>query len=328
MQQQNNIVSQPSQTVHTTTHAFRAFTLIELLVVISIIALLVALLLPALSGVREQARKAETQTLMKSLSDASESFFLAVNQYPGVLSERQLNTDQNSQELSGTENALLDLMGGLDKPTGTALDTFKLAGLTIYRDAIGTGSTINGTHHESFFTPKPKDLYYITGQGDQVDITDNLPTDGQKALPDLVDSWGNPIIYWRSSHEKATATNGNDAILATQKPDNNDSYPYYYNSFQSYTDSIQLGNAGGSASTDQQDKSMLSKNGNGTNISDFCQALVEHPSLQGTPRGGYMIMSAGPDGIFFDKDTLGLTNPPFKLDDILAGDDIVNWFGS
>ena len=46
------------------------FTLIELLVVIAVIALLMAILLPALSRAREQARRAVCQTNMKSMCTA------------------------------------------------------------------------------------------------------------------------------------------------------------------------------------------------------------------------------------------------------------------
>jgi prepilin-type N-terminal cleavage/methylation domain-containing protein/prepilin-type processing-associated H-X9-DG protein len=52
----------------------KAFTLIELLVVVAIIAVLISLLLPAISGAREQARKAVCMTNLHSLGLAHESY--------------------------------------------------------------------------------------------------------------------------------------------------------------------------------------------------------------------------------------------------------------
>jgi len=48
----------------------RAFTLVELLVVIAIIAVLIALLIPALSGVREQANRVKCMSNLRSIGQA------------------------------------------------------------------------------------------------------------------------------------------------------------------------------------------------------------------------------------------------------------------
>ncbi|HEV8377877.1 MAG TPA: prepilin-type N-terminal cleavage/methylation domain-containing protein, partial [Tepidisphaeraceae bacterium] len=49
---------------------YRGFTLVELLVVIAIIAVLIALLIPALSGVREQANRIKCMTNLRSIGQA------------------------------------------------------------------------------------------------------------------------------------------------------------------------------------------------------------------------------------------------------------------
>ena len=59
-----------------------AFTLVELLVVIGIVALLVALLLPALSGAREQARRARCGANLHSIGQAITMYVQQSGYYP------------------------------------------------------------------------------------------------------------------------------------------------------------------------------------------------------------------------------------------------------
>lgn len=67
----------------------KGFTLVELLVVISIIALLVAILLPSLSKARKQARKVVCQTNMRSLSMASFTYYTEWGVLPPSVSNFQ-----------------------------------------------------------------------------------------------------------------------------------------------------------------------------------------------------------------------------------------------
>jgi prepilin-type N-terminal cleavage/methylation domain-containing protein/prepilin-type processing-associated H-X9-DG protein len=66
----------------------RGFTLVELLVVIAIIGVLVALLLPAVQGAREAARRAQCQSSIKNIALAVLNYESAKNELPvGVVSQ-------------------------------------------------------------------------------------------------------------------------------------------------------------------------------------------------------------------------------------------------
>jgi prepilin-type N-terminal cleavage/methylation domain-containing protein len=66
----------------------RGFTLVELLVVIAIIAVLIALLIPALSGVREQANRIKCMTNLRSIGQVMKIYAGDnKNQYPRTLYE-------------------------------------------------------------------------------------------------------------------------------------------------------------------------------------------------------------------------------------------------
>jgi len=71
----------------------RQFTLVELLVVIAIIAVLAGLLLPALAGAREHARRTRAQTEMKLLQTAIAMYESDYGVLPMSGSERVLSSD-------------------------------------------------------------------------------------------------------------------------------------------------------------------------------------------------------------------------------------------
>ena len=96
---------------------FRAFTLIELLVVISIIAMLVGILLPAIGAARKMANQMKGSTELRSIHEQMSVFANGNHSYlPGV--------DRNGGALTSTDTSFLALSGGnTGGPSGAAINT-------------------------------------------------------------------------------------------------------------------------------------------------------------------------------------------------------------
>lgn len=100
-----------------------AFTLIELLTVIAIIAVLMGLLFPALSGAKEQARRAEAKTALGEITSACLNYRVEYGKFPPVTKAQSGSSsagyysygDTSEGKCATTNDTLFDILRSIDR---------------------------------------------------------------------------------------------------------------------------------------------------------------------------------------------------------------------
>lgn len=312
--------------------AGRGFTLTELLIVIVIIIILVSILLPAVGGARNSARRAATESFMSSIHNAVGQFRAAEQRIPGYFTVKDVGSPLNFIDdpsakgplgLSYGENMLLDLAGGIAPQDEQGSTSFTSFGLDDSPSLIRVGVSSNIGDDNTHVNVVPGNIGSEDGPG-YLDVPEGFidmggPTDGRagtwlshKWMPRLVDSWGMPILFWpRDEFAKRRLP----LVERWFTGDSNaSSAAFYWAGNSAFFNAPRLGKG---TQKSQWDNSALSiyKSTPGR-VQDSLAAVIGHPAFPDTttlnaepmpmePRGDVILQSAGIDGIYLEKRNQG-----------------------
>lgn len=314
-------------------NAKRAFTVVELLVVISIIVILMGILIPVASKVRQTARAADVKNQVARLSAMMQAYNNDFNAYPGPIPNTQLRgfTTNNittpamiGAKITMAENVYLGLMGGLKPATAW---TAAAPVLEFDKNIAGQGPRYLSS------TPKKLPPY-----GDNTDLTShatgNPPVfdghfvDGNDIaaddsdVPEFVDRFPDamPFLILRARVGIVTTPNG---PVVTALPSSTAQYDQ--TQVTPYTGATGGGYIGVGKTQDSEWTNLPFPN-HGFNLAPDASlttkrpdpppatwtypynihAALRHPTLADTPKqkDGYMIISAGIDRVYGTRDDI------------------------
>lgn len=300
-----------------------AFTLVELLVVITIIALVIGIVVPALAGARDLARKQATSSTLMEVNTACAQYVNDKRSEPGYFTPRKMGSVENATRgFSAMQNIMLSLLD----PKGIAVFTQNGAGRTavgpvaaeeVYVDLTLLGGSSSG----AYFATSGKNWVAQDGSpgaGQQV-----ASVAGHTQLKTLVDGWGNPILAWSKDYQtnKVVQSMFDYASIAFNV---NTPAKFYANANKAFTHSTQLGKKG----VDQNDAykgsllvgtdadventicgitgapgSVLAASANAWSLGGNYDTIMPQDS-----RGSLILQSAGSNGVFLSRKEPGVRN--------------------
>jgi prepilin-type N-terminal cleavage/methylation domain-containing protein len=280
-----------------------AFTLVEMLVVIGIICILIAILLPVIGKVQEQARITNTKNAIASIANAIQNYYNDQKAYPGVLPNSAFTSgvaNTMTPAITTTENMVLAMCGGLE--TGWATPTYSF-------DKVGSGPIIQAQNAlkqkrlTPFIEPAPGQLTPArAGTGNDWGAAGQTSPPGvatpDTTVPEFMDKFqdAKPIIYMRANVGATDVVPGYPGGGTPQYE------PVWMQPYMNTSQPTAAFNTTDFPSRDvyNTDGSKYSPAPSGV------QSYFNHPSIPKTAKGqnAFILISAGPDGFFGTKDDI------------------------
>jgi prepilin-type N-terminal cleavage/methylation domain-containing protein len=277
----------------------RGFTLVELLVVIGIIALLVGILIPVVSRVRQSAYVANTKALMQKITAACSTYQLTFSAYPGILPNSaytdppsagsQFSNPGAYTTFTQSEDLVVTMAGGMKMDAAGKLD--------FDAQYLGQGPTnfnpLNpGKAHTAFISADPNDLsprsdkpgvLYQIGQ--QADLNQPFVTDSP--APEFMDKFPDPrpVIYARANRGAMSVTGGASII----SPNYDARFHYNFAAIKPYLNTAETTETLGGGPTKPEVVTYFTS---------------EQSTTSAKYAGTFILISAGPDRKFGTSDDI------------------------
>lgn len=308
----------------------RAFSLVELLTVIFIVVLVIAIVLPALGGARDAAKKATTSQQLTELLNSVSTFQQDSRRLPGYFSAREMGSSENmnNQGFTSMENMMLDLLGqeavAKTKPAKWTVGTNPASGDTIQvgpvadTNKVYVNLSLLSTDKKAYYNPPAKQFVAQYSDGTvikQFGAAGNTAKEGDNQMPDLVDAFGNPILAW--VQDDTASLRPVDAVEQfasdyDQTASNKPVARFWWAQNAGFLKATSTGKNGVNQKTD----SLLGESASVNDRAKTLMALLGNPNtpvqgtatgptadlLAGGPKGRVLVQSAGKDGVFLKND--------------------------